>query len=203
LRVLKLSFFGSGLGPSGQNHRPQLEEIFSPEWLGQALASQANPGYSDALDQGIWYDPPFMGSSREIFSGENFQQAARTYLCHLCRLLEDIFRVSFFFFWLPSFSHFHRARSTICDCLSGRTTPSMVPHVVTGWTRHVRQMLMETGDQPTSGWCQFQSPMGPAWVQVGLVASCGGNLACSCRSTCLLSLSNYSHPRRPPTAIHG
>jgi hypothetical protein len=72
--------------------------MFSPEWLGQALASQANPGYSDALDQGIWYDPPFMGSSREIFSGENFQQAARTYLCHLCRLLEDIFRVSFFFF---------------------------------------------------------------------------------------------------------
>jgi hypothetical protein len=71
--------------------------MFSPEWLGQALASQANPGYSDALDQGIWYDPPFMGSSREIFNGENFQQAARTYLRHLCRLLEDIFQGFFFF----------------------------------------------------------------------------------------------------------
>jgi hypothetical protein len=93
--------------------------------------------------------------------------------------------------------------SIYCSLGAGFITLPMVPHVVTGWTRHVRQMSMETGDQPTSGWCQFQSPMGPAWVQVGLVASCGGNLACSCCSTCLLSLSNYSHPRRPPIAIHG
>ncbi|KAJ7802072.1 hypothetical protein B0H14DRAFT_2614701 [Mycena olivaceomarginata] len=55
--------------------------------------------------------------------------------------------------------HKHQANANLLG------TPPMVPHVVTGWTRHVYQMSMETGDQPTLCWVpvsvSYGSSMGP------------------------------------------